>query len=71
MPAPDYAEEITALRAALATGELTIEAGGERVTYQSFVDVKRRLDYFVAEAASGAPVNRAVFGFSAPAFDRG
>ena len=73
MPAPDYAEEITALRAALATGELTIEAAGERVTYQSFTDVKNRLDYFVAEAAAGssAPANRAVFGFSAVGFDRG
>lgn len=73
MPAPDYAEEITALRSALSTGELTIESGGERVTYQSFADVKKRLDYFVAEAASAsaAPTNRAVFGFSTVAFDRG
>lgn len=71
MPAPDYAEEIAALRAGMANNELTIEAAGERVTYQSFADVKKRIDYFLAEAASAAPANRAVFGFSAVGFDRG
>lgn len=72
MPAPDYAVEIAALRGGLATSELTIEANGERVTYQSFADMKKRLDYFVglAAAASGSGQNRAVFGFSTVSFDR-
>ncbi|KQZ31718.1 phage head-tail joining protein [Caulobacter sp. Root1472] len=73
MPAPDYATEITALRGALATGELTIESNGERVTYQSFADIRNRLTYFegLRDAASGVAGRPASsFGFSAVAFDR-
>lgn len=72
MPAPDYAVEIAALRAGLATSELTIEINGERVTYQSFRDMKARVDYFVglATAASLATGPTSSFGFSAVAFER-
>ena len=72
MPAPDYAIEIAALRAGLATSELTIEINGERVTYQSFRDMKSRVDYFVGLAASASPSTAPTssFGFSAVAFER-
>lgn len=55
MPAPDYAVEIGQLEAALASGELTVESDGERVTYQNFGDLKARLNYFKGLVASAAP----------------
>jgi len=72
MPAPDYAEELAALRAGMANNELTIEAAGERVTYQSFADIKNRIDYFEAEAARNrTPAGSgSAFGFSTVSFDR-
>ncbi len=73
MPAPDYTTELAALRGALATGELTIESNGERVTYQSFADIRGRVAYFegLAACASGVAGRPASsFGFSAVAFDR-
>lgn len=72
MPAPDYAVEIAALQAGLAGSELTIEANGQRVTFQSFRDMKARLDYFagLAAAASAATAPQSSFGFSAVAFER-
>ncbi|SFK41828.1 phage head-tail joining protein [Caulobacter sp. UNC279MFTsu5.1] len=73
MPAPDYTTEIAALRGALATGELTIESNGERVTYQSFADIRNRITYFEGLAAAAAGVagrSSSSFGFSAVAFDR-
>lgn len=56
MPAPDYATEIAALQAAAASGELTIESNGERVTYRSTTDLLMTLDYFrgLAARASGS-----------------
>lgn len=54
MPAPDYATEIADLRAAVATGELTIESNGERVTYRSMDDLMRALSYFETKAAQAA-----------------
>lgn len=71
MPAPDYALEIGGLRDALASGELTIETNGERVTYQSFAQIKARLDYFEGLAsASGVDAPASQFGFSAVGFSR-
>ncbi len=72
MPAPDYAEELAALRAGMANNELTIEAAGERVTYQSFADIKARIDYFEALAVQNrSPAGSgSSFGFSAVGFDR-
>lgn len=72
MPAPDYAAEIAALRDALSAGELTVESNGDRVTYQSFDDLKKRIDYFVnlASAAATPAAAQPAFGFSAVGFDR-
>lgn len=71
MPAPDYAAEIDALRSGLANSELTIETNGERVTYQTFADIEKRIRYFedLAATASGRG-NSSSYGFSAVAFDR-
>jgi hypothetical protein len=54
MPAPDYAVEIAALEKALASGELTIESDGDRVTYRSIADIMSALNYYQTKAASGA-----------------
>lgn len=72
MPAPDYAVEIARLEAAVASGELTIEQDGERVTYRSMADLTAALNYFRARAAEAtAPSgSRGQFGFSAPAYSR-
>lgn len=73
MPAPDYASEITALEAAVASGELTVEQNGERVTYRDMPSLMSALAYFQGKAANAAAPATAQgrFGFSAPAFDRG
>jgi hypothetical protein len=39
-------EAILALETALATGELTVEYAGRRVTYQSTDSILKALDYF-------------------------
>lgn len=72
MPAPDFTAEITALQGAAASGELTIEQNGERVTYKNTADVLAAIAYFEGQAAKAAtPVSsRSQFGFSAPAYDR-
>lgn len=54
MAAPLYAEEIAALNAAVASGELTIEANGERVTYRSMDDLMKALTYFNSQAAAAS-----------------
>jgi hypothetical protein len=51
MPAPDYAAEIRALEAGMATGEATIESDGDRVTYRSVSDIQTALAYFQRRAA--------------------
>lgn len=74
MPAPDYASEIAALEAAMAAGELTVESDGERVTYQNFTDLRRRLDFFLERAAAfSGPQTRRPGGSSTSfaVFDRG
>lgn len=49
----DYATKITALEDAIASGELTVESDGERVTYRSIGDLIKARDYFVQQQASG------------------
>ena len=73
MPAPDYAAEIARLEGALASGELTIEQEGERVTYRSTKDLKAALDHFrqAAAQASQPAVAAARYGFSYVGYDRG
>ena len=68
MPAPDYATEIAALEAAVASGELTVESDGDRVTYRSTSDLLAALNHFrdKAAAASGTLTRRS----SVAIFDR-
>lgn len=54
MAAPNYADEIAALNAAVASGELTIEANGERVTYRSMDDLMKALSWFEGKAAAAS-----------------
>lgn len=68
MPAPDYAVEIAALRDGLRNTELTIETNGERVTYQSFDQIEKRIRYFEGLASGGGGSS---FGFSAVAYEKG
>lgn len=55
MPAPDYATEIASLREAMASGELTVEENGARVTYKSFAQLRAQLTYFEGLAAAATP----------------
>lgn len=57
MPAPLYETEIAALEAAAASGELTIEQNGERVTYRSMADLEKALAYFQRRAAAAGPAS--------------
>lgn len=67
-----YAEKIAALEDALASGELTVESDGDRVTYRSIADLAAALRYFQdKEAAADTPTSeRTAFGFSAVGFCR-
>jgi hypothetical protein len=47
-------DKIAALESALATGELTIESNGERVTYRSVADLVQALNYFKAQVAAAS-----------------
>lgn len=60
MPAPTYETEIASLEAAAASGELTIESNGERLTYRSMSDLLAALDYFKKAAAAAAAPGRTV-----------
>lgn len=42
----DYSAKVAALEAALASGELSIESDGDKVTYRSIKDLRSSLDYF-------------------------
>lgn len=68
----DYAAKIAALETALASGELTIESDGERVTYRSVSDLKAALEYFKAAETQAAapPRSQPAFGFSVVGFSR-
>ena len=66
MPAPDYAVEIAALEAAAATGELTVESDGDRVTYRNMGELLKALEFFEGRRAKatgqgGCAVTLAVF----------
>ncbi len=50
----DYAAKISALEDALASGELTVESDGERVTYRSVSDLFKARDLFVTLQANEA-----------------
>jgi hypothetical protein len=50
----DYSTQIAALEKALASGELTVESDGDRVTYRSSADLKAALDYFRQQQAAAA-----------------
>ncbi len=54
----DWATKKLALEEALASGELTVEADGDRVTYRSMSDLLKALDYadrqLIAESGSSA-----------------
>lgn len=58
MAAPGYETEIAALEAAAATGELTVESDGDRVTYRSTADLLKTLDYFRRMAAAAVSASR-------------
>jgi hypothetical protein len=47
-------EAITALETALASGELTVEYAGRRITYRSAAEIVSALDYF-KRRLSGVP----------------
>jgi len=49
---PETADKIARLEAALASGELTIESNGERVTYRDNISLISAINYFRAQAQS-------------------
>jgi len=53
-----YAEKIAALEAAAATGILTVEANGERVTYASVDQMLRAIAYLKQQQAAAASTTR-------------
>ncbi len=62
MPAPDYAVEIAALEAAMASGELTVESDGDRVTYRSTSEILKAIAAFERRRDAGrSSVTLAVF----------
>jgi hypothetical protein len=59
MPAPDYAVEIAALEAGLASGEARVESDGDVVWYRGAADILAGLSYFRHKAATAlSPQNR-------------
>lgn len=62
------AEQVAALRAAIATGALEVQNGNERVKYQSLNDMRRLLAEMEASLASPALTRPTHFH---PAFGRG
>ncbi|MEX2648155.1 MAG: hypothetical protein WD673_03980 [Alphaproteobacteria bacterium] len=50
-----YATEIAALEAALASGELSVEVEGRKVTYRSTSDLRSALAFFTAKAERAVP----------------
>lgn len=51
----DYSTKISALEEALASGELTVESDGERLTYRSVAELKAALDYFASRHTGTIP----------------
>lgn len=62
------AEQVAALRVAIATGALEVQNGAERVKYQSLSDMRRLLAQMEA-SLSASPVQRPTHFH--PTFDRG
>lgn len=54
MPAPDYATEIAALEAGMASGEARIESDGDVVLYRGVSDIMAALNYFRSKAAAAS-----------------
>ncbi|MBM3928361.1 MAG: hypothetical protein FJ335_07880 [Sphingomonadales bacterium] len=50
--------KIAALEEAAASGVLTIESEGERITYRSTADLFRALDYFRRQQTVADPMRR-------------
>jgi hypothetical protein len=59
--ATDYASLVVQLEAALARGELTIEANGERITYKSAPDLINAINYMRSQMARGSQTTQVVF----------
>jgi hypothetical protein len=54
LSAQEIDNAVTALQSALASGELTVEYNGRRVTYRSSSEIVSALDYFT-RLAQGVP----------------
>jgi hypothetical protein len=54
MPAPDYATEIAALEAGMASGEARVESDGDVVVYRGVSDIMAALTYFRSKASAAA-----------------
>lgn len=50
----DYSTQIAALDEAIASGELTVESDGDRVTYRSTKDLLAARDHFVRLQATSS-----------------
>lgn len=50
----DYAKRIDQLEEAAASGALTIESDGERITYRSMSDLMAAIDYFRSRQVEAA-----------------
>lgn len=57
----EYTAKIAALEEAIASGELTVESDGERVTYRSISELIKARDFLVQRdvAVTAAPVRPA------------
>jgi hypothetical protein len=64
MPAPDYATEIAALEAGIASGEARVESDGDVVVYRGVSDIMAAIKYFrdKASSASGTLTRRSSVG---------
>lgn len=69
MPAPDYATEIAALQAGLASGEARIESDGDVIWYRSVGDITKAISYFTQLAASAAAAGRPVSASTVAAYE--
>lgn len=67
----DLAAKIAALEEALASGELTVESQGDRMTFRSVKELREAIDYFKRQLpADPLATDRPGFGFSAVGFCR-
>ena len=54
----DYSTQIAAIEAAIASGELTVESDGDRVTYRSMAELLKARDFFVAQQNAASASRR-------------